>query len=98
MVNDKDLIIFYMALSAVGLYAAFLPNVAELAANYQTPDERKVIREAELIGTAHLLIVAVITSSVAKSALPLLLALLLGGSMFATYEYALSRVPGDKIL
>ena len=90
--NTDRLIVFSLALGSVGLYASFLPNVATIALDYQSDAQKSVLREAEFIGTAHLLVVAAIASYISKSSLPLLLAVLLGASMFATYEYALMRV------
>ena len=94
--DESKLIIFTVSITGLHLYGAFLPPVSEVAINYQTPDEKAVLREAEFIGTAFLLATAGITAYAAKSALPLVLTALIATAMFATYEYALARVAKDK--
>lgn len=89
--NEDRLVVFSLAVSGISLYSHFMPNIAETVAVPQSDGEKKAIREAEILGLLHLLAIAGITSYYAKSSLPIMLALLLGASMFATYEYAFTR-------
>lgn len=98
MTGEDKTVVFFLALGGVSLYGAFLPHVSEVAINYQTPDERRVLREAECIGSAFLLGVAFFTAYLAHTGWPFVLALVIGGSMFAVYEYALARVAVDKVV
>lgn len=94
--NEEKLIVFTLGLSAIGLYTAFLPPVAEVATSYQTLDEKRVLREAEGIGTGLLVLVGAFASSLSHSAMPVLLAVILGAAMFGVYEYAMARIVSDK--
>ena len=89
--DESKLVIFSLAFGTIGLSAVFLPPVSELAKTSQSDGEKQVIHETELIAGAHILIVAGITSYMAKSAFPFWLAVLMSAAMFATYEYALRR-------
>ena len=93
--DESKLIVFTLAIGSIGLYAVFLPPVSHVATTYQTPDEKRVLRETEGIGTGLLLTIGAVASSMTKSAVPLMLALFLGAAMFATYEYAMMRVVED---
>ena len=94
--NEKNLIIFSLALGSVGLYSTFVPSLHQVAMDNQSTDEKSVLREAELIGTLHLLAVAGAAAYMAKTAVPLLMAVVLGASIFVSYEYAMARVVGEK--
>jgi len=92
--NNDNLLVFSIALGAIGLYSTFMPPVHEVVNGEQSNGEKQALREAEMIGTAHLLAVALIASFMAKSAMPLLLAAGLGVSVYLSYEYAMARVIG----
>lgn len=92
---DEKLIVFSLAIGSIGLYGVFLPPVSQVATTEQSPDEKRVLRETEGIGTAMLLAIGAVTASLTKSALPLVLALFLGVGMFAAYEYAMMRMVRD---
>lgn len=85
------MIIFSLATGSITLYSLFLPHVAEIALANQSEEEKSVLRESEMIGTAHLLVLGAITSYLTKSPLPLFLGVILSLTMFATYEYAMAR-------
>ena len=91
--KQDDLVLFTLALSAIGFYGTFLSPVSELATTEQTPGEKQVLRESAWIGTAHLLVVAGIAAIAAKNHVPLTMAVLLAVSVLLTYEYAMARTP-----
>ncbi len=94
--NEKNLIIFSLAIGSVGLYSTFLPSLHQVATENQSADEKSVLREAEFIGTAHLLAVSLAAAYMAKNAIPVLIAVALGVSIFFSYEYAMARVVGGN--
>ena len=89
--DESKLVIMSLAMGTIGLSAVFLPPVGNVALTNQSDDEKQVIHETELIAGVHILIVAGITSYLAKSAFPFLLALLVSGGMWFAYEYAMAR-------
>lgn len=89
--DEKQLVIFSIAYGTIGLSSVFLPPVAQVAATSQSDGEKQVVHETMLIAGAHILIVAGLTSYMAKSMFPFWLALAIAGSLTLTYEYALRR-------
>ena len=96
MTGEDKTVVFFLALGGVSVYGAFLPPVSEVAVNYQTPDEKAVLREAECIASGLLLAVAMFTAYLANTGWPFILAIVISAAMFGTYEYALARVAVDK--
>jgi hypothetical protein len=91
--DESKLLAFTMSITSLHFFGMFLPPVSEIALSYQSPSEKQVIREAEFIGALFLVTISAITSFIAKSPWPMALAVAASGSMYATYEYALARVP-----
>jgi hypothetical protein len=89
--KEDGLIFFTLAVGSVGMYSLFLPPLHEIAKGNEGEGEKQVLRESEMICAAHLLLVAGITAYLAKSPVPFFLAIILGASIFASYEYALAR-------
>lgn len=93
--DEGKLVAFTMSITSIHFFGMFLPPVSDIALSFQTPSEKRVIRESEMIGAIFLVTISAITSYLTKSPWPLALAVAASGSMYATYEYALNRVPSE---
>ncbi len=83
----------FMALEGAFAYSAFLPSIMTIGTFVDSEDKVRMIRQGEIVGTAFLLGLSFIVSSITKSPLPLVFAVGAGVLTLGVYEYALKSAP-----
>lgn len=93
--NDKLMISVFMALEGIHAYSAFLPSIFTIKTFVESEEGVRMIREGEVMASAFLVTLAIVTGNLTKSWYPVIFGLVAGGSMLAVYEYALYRCPAN---
>src|SRR5215469_3651080 len=83
----------FMALEGAFAYSAFLPSIMTIGTFVDSQAKIRMIRKGEVVGTAFLLALAIITSYIMRSPFPLVMGLLAGVVSLAVYENALRSAP-----
>ena len=94
--GDTMLVSIFMALDGLFAYSAFLPSIMTVGTFVDSQAKVIMIRQGEVIGTAFLIALSIITSAVMKSKLPLLFGVLAGIVALLIYEYALTQSPAIR--
>lgn len=89
--DDTLVLSIFMALEGVHAYSAFLPSVFTIRTFVDSPLGRSMIREGEVFASVFLFSLSFVVSLIAKSPLPLVLALVTGAGMICVYERALAQ-------
>lgn len=95
MTEDTTLISIFLALEGVHAFSAFLPSVFTIQTFVHTEQGRKMIREGEVSASLFLVALALVTSKITKSMMPLVMGGIAGAVMLGVYEYALYRCPAS---
>lgn len=97
MPPDKDenvvLISIFMALEGLFAYSAFLPSIMTVGTFVDTPAKVKMIRQGEVVGTFFLIVLAILTARITRSAWPMLMGVAAGLTALAIYEFSLRQSP-----
>ena len=94
--NDEIMVSVFMAMEGMHAYSAFLPSVFTIKTFVATQEGKQMIREGEIMASAFLLLLAIVTAKLAKSHWPFMMAVAAGGAMVIVYEVALARAPVNK--
>lgn len=92
---EKDVVLtsVFMALEGAFAYSAFLPSIMTIGTFVDSEAKVRMIREGEIVGTAFLALLALVTALLTKSMWPLLTGMIAGLLALFVYEYALRKAP-----
>lgn len=91
--DDVVLISIFMALEGLFAYSAFLPSIMTVGTFVDSPQKVMMIRQGEIVGTFFLIVLALLTAKITKSAWPMLMGLMAGVAALAIYEFSLRQSP-----
>lgn len=91
--DDTVLISVFMALEGLFAYSAFLPSIMTVGTFVDTPEKVVMIRQGMVVGTFFLIVLAIITAKITRSAWPLIMGLGAGLVALAIYEFSLRQSP-----
>lgn len=91
--NDTVLISIFMALDGLFAYSAFLPSIMTVGTFVDSPAKVKMIRQGEIVGTFFLIMLALLTARITRSAWPLFMGIAAGVLALAIYEFSLRQSP-----
>lgn len=94
--NDVVLISIFMALEGLFAYSAFLPSIMTVGTFVDSDDKVRMIRQGEIVGTFFLIVLAILTAKITKSAWPMLMGVAAGIAALAIYEFSLRQSPAMR--
>jgi hypothetical protein len=94
--NDTVLISIFMALEGLFAYSAFLPSIMTVGTFVDSSEKVTMIRQGEIVGTFFLIVLAIMTARITKSAWPMVMGVAAGIVALGIYEFSLRQSPAWK--